>query len=136
MHLLVPRRSPLRTADQLWADGRVRASLVCPSPEDALTRCFLGGLERRRIQWPVRVDADSLDVVEACVATGMGVGLSAAIPGRAYPKNVRPLPLPGFPELNVGLLWKEKPGPPTLALMKVLRGRAKELLGSGPRDGA
>src|SRR5262249_22134821 len=104
--------------------------------EDALTRCFLGALERRRIRWPVRVDADSLDVVEACMATGMGVGLSTAIPGRAYAKNVRPLPLPGFPELNVRLLWKEKPAPPTLALMKVLRSRAKELLGPGPRVGA
>jgi DNA-binding transcriptional LysR family regulator len=130
MQLLVPHRSPIRAAEQLWAGGRAGASLVCPAPEDALTRCFLGGLERRRIQWPVRIDADSLDVVEACVAAGVGVGLSAAIPGRTYAKKVRPLPLPGFPELNVGLLWKEKPSPPTLALMKVLRARARELLGS------
>ena len=47
-----------------------------------LTRQFQQELRRRSRQWPVSIEASSMDLVETYVAEGFGVGLSV---GRSRP---------------------------------------------------
>jgi DNA-binding transcriptional LysR family regulator len=127
MCLLVPRSSPIRSAAQLWENGPVAHSLVGPDAEDDVTRTFRSELSRRMIRWPEGMEAETLDLIETYVHSGFGVGLSVFMPGRKFAPGLRVLPLPGFPELNVGLLWRKKPTPIAQALLRDIRAYASEL---------
>jgi hypothetical protein len=61
------------------------------------------------------------------VANGLGIGLSVNVPGKLLPKNVRALPLAGFPGAIVGALWRGKKTPLLDAFLDMARQRAKEM---------
>lgn len=97
--------------------------LIAPPAEDILTRRFQSELRARQIQWDVRIEAPGLDLVEAYVAEGFGVGLGLAVPGREGSPGVRTLPLKGFPKLTYSAFWNERLTPlaqTCLDRMKVL----------------
>jgi DNA-binding transcriptional LysR family regulator len=125
--LLVPTSSPLRSAAQLWRQDPIVAKLIAPSEDDVVMRFFRRGLAKRRTEWRVTHDLNSVDTIETFTSKGFGVGLSARIPGRPRPQELRELSLDGFPELDIAMFWRAKPSRVTLALIAELRKAAKAL---------
>jgi DNA-binding transcriptional LysR family regulator len=71
----------------------------------------------------------SLDVLEAYVANGYGIGLTVVVPKRPPSDRVRLLPLADFPPATIGALWQGKRTPITQAFLNVLQDGAKALKG-------
>jgi DNA-binding transcriptional LysR family regulator len=105
--LLVPRRSALRTADELWRRPEPDRPLIAPAPTETVSRLFQRGLARRGRRWVPAITASSMDAVAHYVAEGYGVGLSVA--GTTGQRAVRELPLAGFPEVRIAALWPGRP---------------------------
>jgi hypothetical protein len=85
-------------------------------------------LTRRRIEWRLGLAANSLDLVEAYVRGGFGLGVSLALPGRKLTgRGLRALPLADFPNVPVGLVWRRNPKPALAALILELRRTATRL---------
>jgi DNA-binding transcriptional LysR family regulator len=121
MVLLVESRSQLRSAAQLWRLPRIDERLIGPPPEDAITRIFRRGLQRRGLEWPLGMKANSIEMLETCVEQGFGIGVSVQIPGRPFRPGLRALPLKGFPEVHIGMIWQRHPHAATQLLMEELR---------------
>jgi hypothetical protein len=58
----------------------------------------------------------------------MGIGVSVNVPRKPLPKNVRMLPLEGFPPAVIGALWRGKKCPLLDAFLDMARQRARELV--------
>ena len=128
MVLLIEKDSPFATSAAVLrqaADGGV--PLIAPPPNDELTEAFMAELRRRKRSWEIRIEAPALDLVEAYVAHGFGVGLSISVPGRAIPDSVRALKLSGFPKLVYGVLWNGKLSAPAQACLEIAKKMAQSL---------
>lgn len=136
--LIVPRRSPLRAADELWSRDRIEKPLVTLPAYEAMCRNFQQGLSRRGIDWFPSIEVSSLKLIETYVAEGYGIGLFLNIPGTELARGVRSLPLPDFEPVTFGALWRGKPMPVVEAFLDSIRKRARELesragTGTSPR---
>jgi DNA-binding transcriptional LysR family regulator len=103
MVLLVPAKSPWRDAEQVFQDvKRSAVTLVSLSHREAITQTFLKELESRGLDWPAGIEVNSLQLIQAYVLMGFGVGLSVRVPSHPFPRELRALSLTGFPLLEVG----------------------------------
>ena len=68
-----------------------------------------------------------MELINAYVARGFGIGLGAHVPGAKLAKGVTEMPLKGFPELKIAGLWRGKPGVLASAVLDGLRKRAAQL---------
>jgi DNA-binding transcriptional LysR family regulator len=128
MILLVPADAPWRTAaDVLRAVKREAPPLIALPHREHLSLIFQKELARRALTWPTRIEASSLELIEAYVGHGFGIGLSLAVPGRCPPLELRQLPLRGFPQLNFGALWSGRLPAPAASFLELARARAVEL---------
>jgi DNA-binding transcriptional LysR family regulator len=125
--LLVPKKSRLTDAEQLWKLDKITEPLICLPPTETICRNFQAGLARIGVDWFPGIEASSLDLVETYVTGGMGIGLSVSMPRLQLPAGVRALPLPGFDPIIVGALWRGKMTPLLEALLGELKSRAKLL---------
>ncbi len=108
--LLVPRKSKIKSADQLWAQTLVEEPLISLPSFEPTTRLFQKSLQRRKVDWPTTIEASSLDMITSYVANGYGIGVSVAL--AAPPKSsLRVLPLDGFGTLDVVAMWRGEPTP-------------------------
>jgi DNA-binding transcriptional LysR family regulator len=130
MVLLVQKSSPISTAEQLWKMDRISETLICLPAAEALCKHFQQGLTRLDVDWFPGIEVSSVDLIETYVANGFGIGLSVEVPNGALPSNVRRVPLPGFPNVALGALWRGKSSPLLQAFLDELRVRAKKLGGS------
>ena len=64
-------------------------------------------------------------MIETYVASGLGIGLSAAIPKKIFSPEVRILPLDGFPPVIIGALWRGRKTPLIDAFLEELQLRAR-----------
>ena len=71
--------------------------------------------------------ADSVDLVEAYVAGGFGIGLSVIVPNGRLAPNVRALPLPDFGPVIMGALWRGKTSALLQSFLDEMQLRAKEI---------
>ena len=104
--LLVPRKSPVRSAKELWAKKRVAETLICLPSTTVVARAFQRELKRRGVVWPQGIEATSVDLIGRYVANGDGIGVSVA---KARPGNsqaVRVVPLDDFAPVGMGVLWR------------------------------
>src|ERR1051325_7418208 len=125
--LLVENGSGIESADELWQRDRIDEPLICLPASEGLCKNFLAQLEKNGVEWFPSIEASSVDLVETYVASGLGIGVSVAIPGKARPANVRALPLKNFPPVMLGALWRGKISPLLQAFLDELRLRAKRL---------
>jgi len=109
--LLAPRRSKLKSAAELWRPGLVEEALICLPANESLTRTFQRQLKRLKVEWPVAIEASSLELITRYVADGYGLGVSVDLPGVTRQREVRVLPLAGFDPLEMALLWRGEPTP-------------------------
>lgn len=126
--LLVPADAPYRSAaDLLRATKTEPPPLVSVPAREQLSVVFQKELARRGLAWPTRIEASSLDLVEAYVGHGFGVGLSLDIPGMQPGAAVRRLPLRGFPRLNFGALRAGRLAAPAANFLDLARTLARKL---------
>jgi DNA-binding transcriptional LysR family regulator len=125
MILVVPRNSPLVSADELWRRDKINEPLICLPASEAIARNFQQGLNRLGIDWFPSIEINSVDAIETYVANGFGIGLTVSIPKTKMSPKVRPLPLTGFPKVILGALWRGKPSPPLRTLLDELQARAE-----------
>ena len=101
--------------------------LIRPSNDSALSRLFAKGMTRKKLNWPASIELGSIDLINAYVGRGFGVGVGAHIPGMKIPKGVTEMPLKGFPELKVAGVWRGKPGVLATAVLDGLRKQAAKM---------
>jgi DNA-binding transcriptional LysR family regulator len=127
MVLLVEKGGRVTAAEQLWERDKIDEPLICLPPGETLCKNFQQKLGELGVDWFPSIEASSADLIETYVASGLGIGVSVAIPKQAPPSNVRVLPLPGFPPVVIGALWRGKTTPLLQAFLDELRARARRL---------
>jgi DNA-binding transcriptional LysR family regulator len=117
--LLVQRRrenAAIKTASHFLQPSPRRAKLVCPLRHEAVTRTFMGEMEKRGLDWPVYIEAGSSSSVAKYVADGHGVGVVPNFPDLVNHPKLRALPLEGFPKITIAVMWQKSAGRPTACL--------------------
>ena len=125
--LLVEKTSRFKSADELWELDKITESLICLPAHEMMTKNFQARLAELGVEWFPSIEASSADLVEGYVANGLGIGLSVNVPGKPLLKNVRALPLTGFPTALVGALWRGKNTPLLDAFLDMARQRAQTM---------
>lgn len=100
--------------------------LIRPAADTVLCRLFSKALAKARLDWPARIEVNSLELVHAYVAQGFGSGLSVKAPGIAPPKGTRAWEIPDCPELAIAAAWRGKLTPLAELVLAGLRQRAKQ----------
>ena len=125
--LVVPKKSALKSAAQLWAQDRIDESLICLPATESISQIFHRGLKQMKVLWPTASEACSTELVTQYVANDYGFGVSVNVPALVQHPRVRVLALPGFDPVEIAALWR----PPTTPLLDELRAaiqaRAREL---------
>jgi DNA-binding transcriptional LysR family regulator len=111
MALLLPEKSRVKAASELWDQDRIGMPLICVEGSDPLCRTFQQELKRRKREWFPSLELSSLDLVAEYAAQGFGVGLVVDQPGERPPSGTRRLHLEGFPSLAYGVLWNGRTTP-------------------------
>jgi DNA-binding transcriptional LysR family regulator len=127
MVLIAPKNSAIKSAAELWKRDRIDEPLICLAPNEIVCREFQAQLARMNIDWFPSIEVSSLNLVAAYVKNGYGIGLSVAVPGVPLPPDVRAIPLPDFPAMTVGAMWRGKATPLAQAFVDELAKRAKLL---------
>lgn len=104
--LLAPKSLKLKSAAELWTQRTVEHSLISLPPTETVSRLFRAGLQRLRVDWPMRMEASSLDLITRYVANGYGIGLSVDAGEIVRHPRVSVLELPGFEPVVVTAFWK------------------------------
>lgn len=109
--LLVPKKSPVRRAADLWKQKQPPVPLVALPPDSSVTRSFFRDLRRLGVKWPQAREATSMEMVTSHVAAGEGYGVNLAIADAIADPGVRALPLEGFAPMEIGLRWTGEMSP-------------------------
>ena len=123
--LLIPKSSRIRAADELWQRDRIDEALISLPANESIARNFQDGLAKIDVDWFPGIEVSSLDVVEAYVGNGYGIGLTVIVPGAPLRPDLRLLELSGFPPVTIGALWHGKLTTITQAFLNELQERAK-----------
>lgn len=128
MILLVPARGfPPTAARLLTQEICSREPLVSLPGTETLPRFFNQELKKRGLEWTPSIEVNSLEIIQEYVVRKFGLGLSVAIPGRAVPASLRSMPLPGFPKIVVGAMWRGKLSAVASAFLRRLEIAARAL---------
>lgn len=109
--LQVHRKSPWRSAEELWARKKIGDPLVGQPATTRIMRGFQRGLKDRGVTWRQVVEASSAELVTRYVANGEGHGINVGLPSVVRHRDVRVLPLEGFEPMTMGVLWRGDPSP-------------------------
>jgi DNA-binding transcriptional LysR family regulator len=129
--LLVPKSCRIKSASDLWRLDRIQETLISLPANEMIYRNFQRKLEQLGVEWYTGIEVSSLELIETYVAEGHGFGLSALPPKSNFGRRARILPLEGFDDVTVGVMWNGKPTPLIEAFVCELKKRAWELLGEG-----
>jgi DNA-binding transcriptional LysR family regulator len=131
MILLVPKASKITEAEQLWKQDPIKEPLICMPAAEVISKNLQQALAKRGMDWFPSIEVSSLDLVQTYVASGFGIGIAVQIPGVTIIPGVRMVPLPEFPKVAVGALWRGRPSPLVQTFVTLLETRAKLLPKSG-----
>jgi DNA-binding transcriptional LysR family regulator len=109
--LLVPRSSSIRSADELWAQDRITTALIRLPVKETITRLFLKGLKKLSVDWPLVIEASSVDLITQYVANNYGIGLTVNVPELVKKAKVRVLPLDNFEPVEIVAMWRGEASP-------------------------
>jgi DNA-binding transcriptional LysR family regulator len=104
--LLVEKNSGIKSVEELWRRDKIDETLICLPQGEIVCKNFQKKLVELGVDWFPGIEASSIELIEAYVASGLGIGVSIAIPRKNLSPKVRALPLDGFPPLIVGALWR------------------------------
>ncbi|PTX91812.1 LysR family transcriptional regulator [Opitutus sp. ER46] len=124
--LLAPRKAKLKSAEELLTRGKLTEPLIGLPPAEAISEVFQAELGRRKITWPISIEASSLELITQYVADGAGYGVSISIPQTITHRDVRVLPLDGFKPVELGVLWLGEPAPLMRLTLQHMQAYAQE----------
>ncbi len=105
--LLVPAESKIKKFSDITAKavaGQIPLPLVSIPKNEPLAHQFNRGLAKRKMFWEASMEVSELELVQAYVAGGFGLGLTVDIPKKNWPKTIRKISLPkDFPPLTIGI---------------------------------
>ena len=127
MVLLVPKKSKIKSAEEIFNQDRISQPLISLPQSEVLVKVFQAEMRRRKIDWPIGMEMNALNLINTYVAQGFGFGLTLQLPKNRPPTGLKQLPLEGFPEINIGALWRGKLSPLGQALVLRLKQYAKSL---------
>jgi DNA-binding transcriptional LysR family regulator len=125
--LLVEKSSRLGSAEELWRRDKINEPLISLPAAEHVPRIFQEQLRKRKVDWFPSIEASSADLIEAYVMNGLGIGVSVAIPQKPLPPKVRALPLPDFPPVVIGALWRGRKTPLVETFLNEVKLRAQRL---------
>src|ERR1051325_2008792 len=125
--LLVAKDCPILAAEQLWKRDRIEEPLICLPSAEAICKSFQQGLTRLGVDWVASIEVSSIDLIEAYVTGGFGIGLSVLVPRALGPQGLGGVPLPDFAPVVMGALWRGKSSPVLQAFLEELQLRAKRM---------
>ncbi len=125
--LLVEKSSGIRSAEELWQRDKINEPLICLPAVESVTRIFQEQLRKRGVDWFPSIEASSVDLIEAYVMNGLGIGVSVTIPQKPLPAKLCALPLPGFPPVVIGALWRGHKTPLLETFLSEVKLRARRL---------
>jgi len=125
--LLTRKESAVKSAAELWKRDKIEDALICLPAAEPMCRNFQKKLSKLGREWFPAIEASSIDLIEAYVAAGFGVGLSILIPGKPPPPALRELPLDDFEPVVVGALWRGRKTPLLEIFIDEARKRAGQL---------
>jgi DNA-binding transcriptional LysR family regulator len=126
--LLIPKRSRLQSADELWRQDRIQETLIMAPSNKPICRAFQEGLAARKADWFSSIEVSTVDLVETYVINGYGLGVTVRVPKARHHPQIRIVPLDGFPLTTFGVLWQGRRTPVTDAIVRILEQKAAELL--------
>jgi len=129
--LLVPRGLKIKSASELWAEQPVAHPLICLPPTETISRRFGEGLQRLKVEWPVTLEASSLELIARYVGDGYGFGVGVQAGQVARHPKVRALELAGFEQIEVVALWNGKPTPAMHTLLAEVQRYVREVWPAG-----
>ena len=114
--LRVPAAWKVRSLAKLVQDdgmGRTvgKVPLVAMPKHEVLMSHFNAGLKKQGITWEAEVEVGQLDAIVSYVQRGFGAGVGVKIPGWTCPEDIVEIPLKGFADLKIGLIWQGKMRP-------------------------
>jgi len=104
--LLVPRRSKLTSAQELWRRDRIEETLITVPSNQPICRAFQEGLAKLKVDWFSGIEVSTVEMVQAYVAKDYGIGVTVGVPKAQYHPQVRSLPLEDFGPIPFGVLWQ------------------------------
>lgn len=126
--LLVPKRSKLASAEELWQRDRIEESLITVPSNEPIRRAFQEGLNKLKVDWFSGIEVSTVEMVQTYVANGYGIGVTVRVPKMKYHPQVRLLPLDGFEPVTFGVLWHGRRTVLLDALFAILEQAAREQL--------
>lgn len=123
--LLVEKNSAVQSPGDLWGRDKIDETLICLPPGESLCKNFQQKLAELGVDWFPGIEASSADLIETYVSRGLGIGVSVAMPNKTFAANIRVLPLPDFPAITVGALWRGRKTPIVEAIMAEIQQRAR-----------
>jgi DNA-binding transcriptional LysR family regulator len=106
---------------------RIAQTLISLPQAEALTKVFQAELVRRKIDWPIGMEVNTLDLINTYTTKGFGIGLTLQLPGAKPPTGLKHLPLEGFPMISIGALWRGQLTPVADLLIQRLKQHAQTL---------
>lgn len=131
MILLVPKASKITDAEQLWKQDPIKEPLICMPAAEVISKNLQQALAKRGVDWFPSIEVSSLDLIQTYVANGFGIGIAAQIPGVTIVPGARIVPLPEFPKVAVGVMWRGRISPLVQTFVDLLQSRAKALAKTG-----
>jgi DNA-binding transcriptional LysR family regulator len=98
---------------------------------EVITKNLQQALAKRETDWFPTIEVSSLDLIQTYVAGGFGIGIAAQIPGVKIQPEIKLLPLPDFPKVAVGAMWRGRSTPLIQTFVDLLGARAKALAKAG-----
>lgn len=125
--LLVSKENKITSAEQLWQQDKIENPLICLPESETVCKNFQEALAKIGVDWFPGVEVSGLDLVAVYAASGLGFGLSVAIPQYDYPPQIRVIPLPKFPPIVIGALWRGKTTPAIQVCLEQIQSLASGL---------
>jgi len=95
--------------------------LIRTAAHTPIARLFAKGLGKLGVSWPSRIEVSTIELVDAYVSRGLGIGVSVRVPGVKFSKGITAIDLDDFPELRIAGLWRGKLHPLAAEVLEGLR---------------
>ena len=126
--LLVPKKSKLKSAQELWQCDPIEESLITVPSNEFIIRAFQAGLAKLGVEWFSRIEVSSVELVQTYVANGYGIGVTVGVPKMKLHPQVRVLPLEGFEPVRFGALWQGGRNQLLDAFLKIIQATARRMV--------
>jgi DNA-binding transcriptional LysR family regulator len=126
--LMVPKANKLKSAEELWAQDRIKETLITVPSNEPICRAFQEGLAKHKVDWFSGIEVSTVDLVQTYVVNGYGIGVTVGVPKTKYHPQVRAIVLKDFPMTTFGVLWQGRRTPLLDTVIKVVNRTAQALL--------